>query len=134
MFRSAMVSGISVCSTEPVYEHSQGTQNAKLFINATGHCSDQIEGLAGLTAHMRIIPFRDEQFELYSYPSGGQGSISRTKWKTHTQLYHRKDARPIPPTGRSFARGNSIARNSTVPSATGARRMTHLIFFVWMSR
>lgn len=40
VFRRAMVSGISVCSIEPVDELSQGTQNAKLFVNATGHCSN----------------------------------------------------------------------------------------------
>jgi L-2-hydroxyglutarate oxidase len=47
-----------------VIEHTQGSHQADLLINAAGLHSDRIAKMAGINPNVRIVPFRGEYFEL----------------------------------------------------------------------
>jgi len=47
-----------------VIEHTQGSHQADLLINAAGLQSDRIAQMAGVKPNVRIVPFRGEYFEL----------------------------------------------------------------------
>ena len=47
-----------------VIEHTQGSHQADVLINAAGLHSDRIAQMAGINPNVRIVPFRGEYFEL----------------------------------------------------------------------
>ena len=58
------VTGIRALNDTVTVEHSKGIHTASLLINAAGLFSDRLAVMAGVTPHVRIIPFRGEYFEL----------------------------------------------------------------------